>query len=121
LTVAGPRRAFTLVKLLVVIAIVAILVSLPLPAVHKMREAAGHTDCRNSVQQIGRIPCGVLKNDGDTGPYGNPKRPVTDRGATFLFADGSARFLTYDLARNNSYVMKAFATYNGTETAPVPD
>ena len=46
------RRGFTLVKLLVVIAIIGILVALLLPAIQAAREAARRAQCQASIHSV---------------------------------------------------------------------
>ena len=65
-TVAEPRShsGFTLVELVVVMAVIGVLISLVAPAVQRVRESARAIDCRSRLRQIGI----ALHNYSDTHP-----------------------------------------------------
>ena len=81
MSIPTARRGFSLIELLIVIAILAVLLALTLSAVQRVREAARRTDCLNRIRQqglavlsyesaLGHMPPGAVQ--GPFAPFGIP-------------------------------------------------
>ncbi len=70
------RKAFTLVELLVVVAIIALLVSILLPALGQARQVAQKVVCMSFVRQLVTASIGYLAENKDTFPEQHAFRPT---------------------------------------------
>jgi len=89
--VKHERQAFTLVELLVVLAIIGVLTAILLPALSQARHQARRTACAANLRQVGVAIHMYAADHGDTIPFGPSGRPVT--GSNFYTVTGSVTSL----------------------------
>jgi prepilin-type N-terminal cleavage/methylation domain-containing protein len=73
---ADRRRGFTLIELLVVISIIAVLMSLILPAVQSAREAARRTQCMSNIRGVAMAVTNFASSKNGQIPYVNQRVSV---------------------------------------------
>lgn len=98
------RRAFTLVELLVSIAIIGVLVALLLPAVQAARGAARRVSCSNNLRQIGLATINFHDSNGHLPPPKLGDANTSSLGSTWVlllpYLEQGARFERYDPTLN---------------------
>jgi prepilin-type N-terminal cleavage/methylation domain-containing protein len=80
LPAAGRRSAFTLIELLIVIAIIAILAALLLPALARAKQKGQQSVCLSNLKQAGLAFAMYLNDNGDHFPDERPLKSILPNG-----------------------------------------
>lgn len=111
-----PARGFTLVELLVVIGIIALLISILLPALNKAREQAKQAQCLSNLRQIGAASAMFANEHRQHIPLGGVQYGTGIDGSPNGFHDPGERNYSYYLSGGNKRIMPlnaALAPYLG--------
>ncbi len=81
-----PKQIFTLIELLIVIAIIAILAGMLLPALNKARQKSQQISCASQLRQMGLAVQGYAGDNGDWLPYDGKNWYAPDKLGKYLNA-----------------------------------
>jgi prepilin-type processing-associated H-X9-DG protein len=93
-----PRPAFTLIQLLVIIAILAMLAAMLFPAVMKVRSAAGRVQSQNNLKQIG-LACHNYHDVNGRFPSGNDDNNFSAAAYLLPYLEQDATFKAIDFSK----------------------
>lgn len=110
----NPRRAFTLVELLVVIGIIAVLVGMLLPTVSKAHESANRTACLSNLRQVHLAFYQYALANRDAVPIGY--RSVSKQFNSMVYSTTAGQWVLFGLLQRGGYLPAPRVLYCPSES-----